>query len=369
MPWGSRTAVTTRVVALALGLVGSAAAHAEPAPDTDEPTSTARALAPELQPVEQPRWIRYRRAPRESLWQVALRHGVSLTKLREWNGLVKGDPTPHRRKRLRIWARRLPPPRRMIEYTVQEGDTWWSVALRHGVDGRDMRAYNYPSRKKMRPGATLQIWIDPVVYDWIKADADPLPPDNERRFRRGAVSVGTPNDGVLVNGLRIPDTPGLKLRIPKSAYGTSHAIEQLLRGYEAFRAASDYPLDVPVGSMSRPRGGELGGHLSHQSGRDIDIKLLRRPDIAAWREIKGSRVDWAAVWILVRELTKTDVQVIFLDQRARRRLLRAAEQSGADEADLARVRRLVRHSPGHEHHLHVRFGCGPYEPECKQQSP
>ena len=26
---------------------------------------------------------------------------------------------------------------------------------------------------------------------------------------------------------------------------------------------------------------------------------------------------------------------------------------------------VVRHSPGHEGHIHVRFGCGPAEPQCQ----
>lgn len=335
----------------------------EPTPD---PSRKRVEVAPELQPLDPPRWIRHHRAPRETLRQVALRHGVSESKLREWNGLAPDDPAPRRKKRLKIWARRKPPPRRRVDYTVQEGDTWWSVALRHGVDGRDLRAYNWPARKKMKPGGQLQIWVDPVVYDWILAGPDPLPPDLDRGWRRGAFSVGTPNEGVLVNGLRIPDTEGVHLRIPRSAYGTSHAVHELLAALEEFRARTDYPteIDVGLGSMSRPRGGEIGGHLSHQSGRDIDIKLLRRPDVAAWREIRGTRVQWSAVWDLVYALSKRDVMIIFLDQRARRRLFRAAREAGAKPEDIDVARRLVRHSPGHEHHLHVRFGCGPFEPEC-----
>lgn len=338
----------------------------DPLPRASDEVKAAReaALPPEFRLLDAPRWIRHHRAPRETLGQVATRHGVSEFKLREWNGLSASDPAPHRRKRLRVWARRLPPPRERIDYTVQEGDTWWSVALRHGVDGRDIRAYNWPARKKMRPGAMLQIWIDPVVHAWIADGPDPLPPDLDRGFRRGAISIGSPNEGVLVNGLRIPTTDRITLRIPRSAYGTSHAIEQLLLACNRFLEHTDYPLNIPFGSMSRPRGGPIGGHLSHQSGRDIDIKLLRRPDVAAWREIRGSRVHWPAVWELVRELVAVDVQVIFLDARARRRLFRAAAASGATPEEISHARRIVRHSPGHEHHLHVRFGCGPFEPEC-----
>ncbi|MEX1368506.1 MAG: penicillin-insensitive murein endopeptidase, partial [Nannocystaceae bacterium] len=323
-------------------------------------------LAPQLEPIEHPRWIRHHRAPRETLQQIAARYGVAEAKLREWNGLGPDDPAPQRRKRLRVWAQRMPPPRAAVEYEVVEGDTWWGVALRHGVEPRDLRGYNWPWKKKMQPGAKLEVWIDPVVHDWIAAGPDPLPPDLAHGFRRGAVSIGSPNTGVLVNGLRIPEVPGLHLRMPRSSYGTSHAVEHLLLGLERFRERTDYPDDIAVGigSMSLPRGGRIGGHLSHRSGRDVDIKLLRRPDVSPWREIQGSRVQWSAVWDLVMALSELDVMVIFLDQGAQARLFRAARRGGATPQQLATGRRLIEHSPGHEHHLHVRFGCGPYETEC-----
>lgn len=330
--------------------------------------------APELVPLPRSRRIEHRRAPRESLTQIAHRYGVTEAKLREWNELGPDDPPPRRSKRLEVRARRLPPSREHIEYVVQPGDTWWTVALRHGVDGRDLRAHNYPYSKKMRPGATLHVWIDPVVYRWITEGPDPLPPDRDRQQRRGAVSIGSPADGVLLNGLRIPDDPGVQLRLPRSAYGTSHAVEQLMLAVAAFHERSEYPLPIPVGSMSRPRGGPITGHKSHQSGRDVDLALLRRPDVPAWREIRGSRVEWGAMWQLVLALSEVDAMVIFLDYQAQRRLYRAGVAAGASEAELDALiqyprgykasRGLVRHASGHEHHMHVRFGCGSFETEC-----
>ncbi|MCA9653281.1 MAG: penicillin-insensitive murein endopeptidase [Myxococcales bacterium] len=323
-------------------------------------------LAPELELLEHPRWIRHQRAPRETLRQIAIRYGVDEDKLREWNGLGPDDPAPQRHKRVRVWARRMPPPREPVQYTVAEGDTWWGVSLCHGVEPRDLRGYNWPWKKKMQPGAHLEIWIDPLVHDWIAAGPDPLPPDLAHGWRRGAVSIGSPNDGVLVNGLRIPDTEGVHLRMLKSSYGTSHAVEQLLLALQRFRERTRYPaeIEIGIGSMSLPRGGRIGSHLSHQSGRDVDIKLLRRPDVSPWQEIRGKRVEWRAVWDMVQAFSEVDVMVIFLDQRAQHRLFRAARESGATPEQIAAGRRLIQHSPGHEHHLHVRFGCGPFEPEC-----
>lgn len=331
-------------------------------------------LAPELQPLPRSRWIRHRRAPRETLTQIAHRYGVEPWQLREWNDLGPQDPLPNRRKRIRVRARRAPPPRERLEYTVQEGDTWWTIALRHGIDSRDLRAYNWPRKGKMQPGAMVQVWIDPVVYQWVASGPDPVPLDRAHAQRRGGVSIGAPADGILRNGLRVPDVEGIHLRLPKSAYGTSHAVEQLVLAITHFHERSDYPLPVELGSMSAPRGGRIGEHKSHQSGRDVDVRLLRRPEVSTWKQSKGSRVQWDAVWQLVLAFAEQDVMVIFLDYKAQRRLYRAAKAGGASDEQLAAMmqyprgsraaRGLVRDSPGHDSHMHVRFGCGSFETEC-----
>ncbi len=372
------------VEAVPLGAVDPEPTEPEPETPDDvgvaDPTESATVgtgrapLAPELQPLPRPRKLLHRRVPRESLRQIALRYGVTEDKLREWNGLAADAPPPRPNQRLEVHARRKPPPRQRLEYTVQQGDSWWSVALRHGVDGRDLRAYNYPYKHKMQPGSTLVVWVDPVVHAWIAEGPDPLPLDRDHGLRRGAMSVGSPADGVLLNGLRIPDDEGLQLRLPRSAYGTSHAVEQLVAAVAAFHERSDYPLPISVGSMSRPRGGPIGGHRSHQSGRDVDLVLLRRPDVPAWKELRGSRVQWDAVWQLVLAFSEVDAMVIFLDYEGQRRLFRAAKAAGATAEQLDAMvqyprgskaaRGLVRHASGHEHHLHVRFGCGSFETEC-----
>jgi len=347
---------------------------ADPISDDAASERSGVPLAPELQPLPRSRWLEHHRAPRETLAQVAHRYDVDESKLREWNGLGPEDPPPHRRKRLRVRARRTPPPREPVEYTVQEGDTWWTIAMRHGVDSRDLRAYNWPRKGKMQPGATLQVWIDPVVHRWVTEGPDPVPLDRADEPRRGAIGIGSPANGILRNGLHVPEVEGIHLRLPRSAYGTTHAVHQLVSAIALFHERSDYPLPVELGSMSLPRGGEIGQHKSHQTGRDVDIRLLRRPDVSTWKASRGTRVQWDAVWDLVLAFAEVDAVVIFLDYKAQRRLYRAAKARGASETLLDEMIQypgghgssggLVRHEPGHDTHLHVRFGCGPFETEC-----
>ena len=200
---------------------------------------------------------------------------------------------------------------------------------------------------------------------------DPLTPEG---VRRGGVGIGSPNDGVLLNGVQIPEGSSYRLRFPKSAYGTTHAVEQFLAAMEVLGELEDAPARVAVGSMSRPRGGPLGTHQSHQTGRDLDLRLPRRAGVPSWQALKPSRVNWLGTWRLVQALARTDVEVIFLDYGMQRRLYQAAEKAGASEEELATLlqyprgrharRGLVRHEDGHDKHLHVRFRCGPCETEC-----
>lgn len=317
-------------------------------------------------------WIEHTVAPREPLEVIAIRYGVDPGKIRAWNGLARRARI-RPGQRLRILARRAPPPRERVLHTVREGDTWAALARLHGLDPVDLRAMNgYRAGARPRPGATLEIWSDPTIHAAVAADS---PPAGLAAVAPGGVSVGSPSDGRLVNGVRIPESPGHELMYPGSAWGTTHAVRSLLQALTAFRERSPYPRSLVLATMSRQRGRRIAGHLSHQSGRDLDIRLLLRGDLADDLDPIPRRIDWLAVWELVRTFEATGaVSRIFLDYGAQKRLYKAARDAGADRRELRRLlqfprgsrarRGLVRHSPGHDRHLHVRFACAPYEVEC-----
>jgi murein endopeptidase len=330
---------------------------------------------PEHESGELPRWIRHATIPRETIEQLALRYGVRPDKLREWNGLGPDEqPHPRRSTTLRIFAQRNPAPREAVEHAVLAGEGWASIARRYGVDSNDLRAWNVGEvGRTLEPGELLTIWIDPLVFDSIVNDA----PDDARAalVRPGAHGVGTPQAGALIAGVRIPPGPGYELRYANSAWGTTAAVREAVAALDRFVARSSYPLPIKVGTMSRQRGGEVGGHNSHQTGRDLDIRLPLREEVPQGLAPTARRVDWATAWALVEAFAESEaVEVIFLDYRAQRRLHEAARAAGADEQTLAATLQyprgskassgLIRHAPGHEGHLHVRFACGPAEPEC-----
>ncbi|RMG99673.1 MAG: LysM peptidoglycan-binding domain-containing protein [Deltaproteobacteria bacterium] len=316
------------------------------------------------------RWIRHTVVPRETFAGIAARYRVRPASLRRWNPEL-GDEV-RKGEVLRIYTDFVPPPRRPIEVTVAEGDTWWSIACRHGVGSWDLRAMNYRPGGRLRPGETLRIWIDPIAHDFIEREwADP-----PFGVRPGAHGVGSPDDGRLVCGVQLPERPEYIRKIPGSAYGTTHTVRNLIAAMVEFRRRSGYGGRVYIGAISRPRGGRLGGHKSHRTGRDVDIRLPLKESIPQALEPRPARrVDFRALYHLIRALVDTgEVEVVFLDYPLQRRLAKAAAAAGASEAELAALlqwprgrkasRGIVRDEPGHDDHIHVRFRCGPGETEC-----
>ena len=318
-------------------------------------------------------WIVHEVAPAEDIAQLALRYRIDPGKIRGWNGLGRGARA-RPGQRLRLLTRRTPPQRQQVRYTVCEGDTWTSIARSHGADPGDVRAYNIKrTGRRLYPGLELDVWRDPMIADVVAADAPPSGPS--AAIRPGGFSVGRPSDGRLVNGVQIPGSADYDRRYPGSAWGTSFAVRHLVDTLHRWREESDYTGLLRLGAMSRQRGRRIGGHRSHQSGRDLDIRLPLREGIADTMTPTPRRADWVAIYALVRAFEASGaVTRIFLDYRLQKRLYKVAREAGADRETLRRLiqvprgqrasRGLLRHSPGHDIHLHVRFACADHESEC-----
>lgn len=319
----------------------------------------------EHDPGELPRWITHESVPRETLEQLALRYGVAARRLRRWNRLSsRGELHPRTPRDLKIRARRFPPPRELLEYRAVAGDDWASVARAHGVRAHRLRSWNRREiGEDIDAGETVRVWIDPLVYAAILDDEPPDPRAAE--VPPGGHGIGTPHDGILVAGVQLPPGPGYELKFPETSWGTTWAVRHAVAALDDFHGAGGYAGELVVGVMSKVRGGRLHGHISHQTGRDLDIRLPNQ----------GRRVDWRATLELIRAFARTGaVDRILLDYRAQGRLRRLARREGASEAELDAMFQwprgsrasgsLVRHSKGHDDHIHVRFTCGPAEPEC-----
>lgn len=212
---------------------------------------------------------------------------------------------------------------------------------------------------------------------------------------RKSRSVGFAWQGTLSRGVRLKPNDNLRYVTEYEPldhyYGTWQLVQLLERA--AQRVAVRLPgARLSVGELSAQHGGNLPGHASHESGRDVDVGFYMldargRPyDAYAYanfddrgRGIKpnvGLGFDVKRNWELVsRLITDGDarVQYIFVAQGLRWLLLEEAKRVGTPRSIIDRAARVMvppRERHPHGNHFHVRIYCSPNErPKCADQGP
>lgn len=196
-----------------------------------------------------------------------------------------------------------------------------------------------------------------------------------------SMSIGSPTEGKLVNGVRLQTTEYLRI-VPVYVPGDARwGLEALVGLID--RAARSVRKSFPdavlsVGHLSKQGGGDLDRHASHESGRDADIGFyiknhLGKPVYAdhfvafngdgtapSW---PGARFDDARNWALVAALVgdgNVRISHIFVAAPLRQRLLAYAQKIGAPPNIRNRAAELMHQPRGalpHDDHFHVRIGC------------
>jgi murein endopeptidase len=184
----------------------------------------------------------------------------------------------------------------------------------------------------------------------------------------GPISLGYPNGGALWNGMQMPPGDGWELVDPSHAWGTRETVEDLTHCIEKVRAAFPGTGKISIGHISGKRGGRLSPHVSHQSGRDVDVGYYYLDESPWYTRARASNLDRARTWALVRALiTDSDVEYIFMDRSVQRLVKEYAASTGEDRAWLDEIfegaqRPIIHHVKGHATHLHVRF----YSPVARE---
>ncbi len=192
----------------------------------------------------------------------------------------------------------------------------------------------------------------------------------------GGQSVGTPQRGRLHNAVPLPPRPHLYTRRhPGRSFGSTHTIRTIQTALSTLRSDKGIWTEVMIGDISLPSGGPISPHVSHQSGRDIDIRLLLVEGLDRKTvPVAAASVDWDATWTMVESFLETGaVKVLFLDFERQSLLHAAALRAGVHPTRAQRwfqwPRRggpgLIRHEAGHRAHVHIRLGCGHDEPTCQ----
>jgi penicillin-insensitive murein endopeptidase len=187
----------------------------------------------------------------------------------------------------------------------------------------------------------------------------------------GSMSVGRTNGGALVAGVRMPDGDNWQIMHPSLAWGTEETVTALAHAIDAVAAAFPGTPKAFIGDISAKNGGHLHPHISHQSGRDVDLGYYLTGGHRWYADARSGNLDVARTWHLVRTLiADSDVDLILVDRRIQQTLRGHALEIGEDPTwvdDVFQVsgkskRPIVFHVAGHATHLHVRF----YNPHAQE---
>lgn len=371
--------------------------EAEPEPEPEaapepEPKSPKYAV----KQLSTPKWIKHEVVPGERIDDIAVRYDVRRESLIRWNKLDADKPKIYAGRELAVYTKHIPPPPQKLIYTVESGDTWAKIAAEHHVDVDDLRIrWNPKVSRKFKIGQEIVIWIDPLNDPQLLAESadsrahasagtsvddsrggKPTAPRLPQvAIKSGSVSVGTPNRGKLVNSLALPENDKLyTVRKPEESFGSSHTLHNLQLAIANFRQATGYSGEVVIGAISKQGGGRLRPHSSHQSGRDVDVRLPLSNANGSADNIDD--VDWDATWALLQAIVATgEVQYIFLSTSRQKHLYKAAKRAGASKDMLERMIQyprksgsndgMIRDESGHTAHFHVRFTCAANETRCE----
>ncbi|MEM6993531.1 MAG: penicillin-insensitive murein endopeptidase, partial [Myxococcota bacterium] len=274
-----------------------------PAVAAAAPPSRVAAFAPER------KWVKHRVVAKETLDWIAARYGVTRAQIVRWNKKKLGKKAwIYAGQKLAIHAPQpVPPPREKVSYRVRRGDTWSKIATNYNIPLKQLRAWNAKVPRAFRAGTRLVVWTNPA----------PEPPKSESGagaaatkaeiptfdVEGGGLSIGKPNRGSLQHGIALPESDMYVVRDADKAWGASHAVEQMMIAFANFRAATGYSNKLVIGAMSLKRGGRFRPHRSHQSGRDLDVRMPRKP---GRKRIKSaSDIDFTATWELIKALAET----------------------------------------------------------------
>jgi penicillin-insensitive murein endopeptidase len=179
----------------------------------------------------------------------------------------------------------------------------------------------------------------------------------------GSISVGSTNAGALVAGVQMPKGERWELIDPGHAWGTRETVDFLARSIDKVNEQFPGAPRLYIGHISAKAGGWLSPHVSHQSGRDVDISYYHLNGKKGFVRAAAENLDLAKTWVFVKALiTETDVEMILIDTGVQKLLNEHASkiEDAAWLDSIFQVRKkhawpLVRHAKGHANHIHIRF--------------
>ncbi|MFS4460895.1 penicillin-insensitive murein endopeptidase [Bdellovibrio sp. HCB2-146] len=199
-------------------------------------------------------------------------------------------------------------------------------------------------------------------------------------------AIDTVNNGHLANAISALDymthhaPAGFYILRPerKSHFGTNELV--YIIGQMGLYTKKEVPgYILPIGDMSKEKGGKFGTHKSHQTGLDADVafyfesKNLQRSFVSAVT-IDKPHGSWMLEkqWGLFKMVNKTKlVDRIFIHKTLKKALCQLAIKNGEIEksdksGDVYETLRRLSADTDHNTHFHLRLKCSKAQIRCRQ---
>ena len=244
---------------------------------------------------------------------------------------------------------------------VAEATPGSSTASPAAYDGDEAHLDDEPEQEEARTGEAGQRLVDHPLAAWADSRIEASVQSDPAAL--GSMSFGSPSGGALRGAVRMPEGDGWELVAPDHAWGTEETVGYLRAAMLRVKQELPGPQKLYIGHISAKTGGHLRPHISHQSGRDVDISYFYTGTGAWYARAHAGNLDRARTWAFVRALlADTDVEMILIDHSIQALLREHALAQGEDRAWVeslfvgrAGERPVILHAPGHATHLHIRF--------------
>ena len=198
-----------------------------------------------------------------------------------------------------------------------------------------------------------------------------------------AMAIGYYPRGCLSGGVELPMT-GSTWQVMRLSRNRNWGHPSLIKFLEKFapRAAKATGWNgILIGDLAQPRGGPTPtGHMSHQTGLDVDIwfmpmpahvlskderEKISAPNVVAddWKQINPKIWTPQHIAFIKTAAEQPDVERVLVNAAIKQELCRAEEKKR--EGWMSKVRPWY----GHHDHIHVRLKCPTDSPNCRAQPP